>query len=316
MNLSICYCKGIIRSTFRTLCTQKVVVVVRFAFQTGTIEVNPATHVARQRRESSWSFIQPFLTASAEPFLRRHLSKTKLRLRANCWEDQGQVWYVFWAILRAPTDFEFWNSSVWRECLPTEIVERQVSRPNWEIAWPKVWCSLGARLESQLYLLMCLVDRQKCFDCAHQCWPARFSALTSRVAAIVRFYFRLFQTEVGCLELCLVYCSLGDNCFLVGWMTQYLTFFGSWSLEFKLIWATSACSSSIAWLVTASLCFSREDVNSCDACTWGRICFLLLATIHRFTFVLRLIFHKTVLIVCCEDSLTLPFDVMARFQMI
>ena len=144
---------------------------------------------------------------------------------ANCWEGQCQVWYVFWAILRAPTDSEFWNSSVWRKCLPTEIVEGQVSRPNWGIAWAIVWCSLGARLESQLYLLMCLVDRQKCFDCSHRWWPARFSGLTSRFAEIVRFYLRLFQTEVGCLELCLVYCSLGDHCFLVWWMSLYLTFF-------------------------------------------------------------------------------------------
>ena len=186
VNLSICNCKGIIifnqNSTFRTFCTQKVVVVVGFAFQTGANEVNPATHVAPQRRASFWSFTQPFLTASAEPFLRRHLSKIKLRLWANCWEDQCQVWYVFWAILRAPTDSEFWNSSFWRKYLQTEIVEGQVSRPNWGIAWAFVWCSLGARLESQLYLLMCLVDRQKCFDCSHQGWPARFSGLTSRFA--------------------------------------------------------------------------------------------------------------------------------------
>ena len=168
---SICHCKGIIifnqNSTFRTFCTQKVVVVVGFAFQTRTIQVNPVTHVAPQRRTSFWSFSQPFLTASAEPFLRRLLSKIKLRLWANCWEDQYQVRYVFWAILRAPTDSEFWNSSVRRNCLPTEIAEGQVSRPNWGIAWAIVWCSLGARLESQWYLL-CLVDWQKCFDCSHQ----------------------------------------------------------------------------------------------------------------------------------------------------
>ena len=69
VNLSICNCKGIIIfnqiSTFRTFCTQKVVVVVGFAFLTGTIKVNPATHVAPQRRASFWSFTQPFLTASA-----------------------------------------------------------------------------------------------------------------------------------------------------------------------------------------------------------------------------------------------------------
>ena len=138
MNLSICNCKGIIifnqNTSFRTLCTEKNnVVVVGFDFETGTIEVNLAPHVAPQRRASFWSFTQPFLTASAEPFLRRHLSKIKFRLWAICWEDQCQVWYVFWAILRAPTKSEFWISSVWRKFLPTEIVEGQVYRPNWEI---------------------------------------------------------------------------------------------------------------------------------------------------------------------------------------
>ena len=264
VNLSICNCKRIIifnqNSTFRTFCAQKVIVVVGFAFQTGTIEVNPVTHVEPQRRASFQSFTWPFLTASPEPFLRRHLSKIKLRLWAICWDDQCQVWYVFAAILRSPTHSEFCNPSACCKCLPTEVVEGQVSRPNWGIAWPIVWCSLGARLQSQLYLLLCLVDRQQCFDCSHQCWLARFSGLTSSFAQIVRFYLQLFQIEVGCLEL--VWCNVLWAIIVFVW-DGYLCiwlFFWSWSLEFKSIWAISACSLSIARFVTASLFFWRRCI--------------------------------------------------------
>ena len=248
VNLSICNCKGTIifnqNPTFRKFCTQ--------------------------RRESIWSFTQPFLTASAEPFLWRHLSKIKLRLWANCWEDQFQVWYVFWAILRAPTDSEFWNSSVWRKCLPAEIVEGQVSRPNWVILGQLVFTWSAAR-KSIIFIDL-------------SCWSTKmfwlFSSMLTRSCFWIDFkicrdrsilppaipdWSRLPRTLSGVL-------FSGRSLFSSVMDVSVFDFFRSWNLEFKLIWAISACSLSIAWLVTASLCFSREDVYSCDAGTWARIC--------------------------------------------
>ena len=133
VNFSICNCKGIIifnqNSTLRTFCTQKVVVVVGLAFQTGTNEVKPTTHVAPQKRTSVWSYTQPFLTVSAEPFLRpfvENYTQIVNQLLGGSVSSQ---------ILRAPTDSDFWSFSVWTKCLPTEIVEGQVSLTNWGFAW-------------------------------------------------------------------------------------------------------------------------------------------------------------------------------------